>query len=529
MKLFNAPKRAAEASPAQMMAVGAYSGSVGGFDPIDGDRGYTKMGGGQRAIPDHTIEKARAASVAAYRINPMARAVIDTMTAFCVGDSGLTLQISSESVREVAEEFWNDAENQLFNQEMFLRDALIMGEQCFELMEGPESGVIRINPIDTTNIIAISLRDGNVLWPDKVHYQYGVNNVITKTLVRTNEDTKGLREGEAMFFAPWKTLLQDTRSTPFLMPILDQLDNYDQVITNLIDRTTLARYLVWDVSIKGQPRDVKDYVESRGTAMPKSGAIEFHNDQVEWKPMTCPTGAEEDSIANRAILTQIAGGSGISKPWLGEPEDANRATSLSMAEPVRRRVEGVQKVWMRFMTELVRYAIDRAVANGRIPATVTASDPRTGEEYEVPASRAVLVTGPEIAAADAQINAEIMLNLAKSMESMVMTGVISHAGAKMVARKAWEDYMGVPFTPDLDDPEAEKEQLAEYIADKLQQVIRQDHQENNPADVVRGKTTKPAGANSNGSTSSSGRSMRQAGKTRRPADSNYSGDRNPRK
>ncbi len=524
MKLFNAPKRAVEASPSQMMAVGAYSGSVGNVDPIDGDRGYARMGGTAREVPGWTREKARAASVAAYRINPMARAVIDTMTAFCVGDSGLTLQITSESVREVAEEFWNDPENQFYNQDLFLRDALIMGEQCFELMEGPESGCIRINPIDVTNILAISLREGNVLWPDKVHYQYGPNNVVTKTLVRTNEDTKGLREGQAMFFAPWKTLLQDTRSTPFLMPILDQLDNYDSVISNLIDRTTLARYLVWDVSIDGTDRDVREYVENRGMSMPKSGAIEFHNKKVDWKPMTIQTGAEEDSIANRAILTQIAGGSGISKPWLGEPEDANRATSLSMAEPVRRRVEGVQKVWMRFMTELVRFAIDRAVAKGRIPTTVTASDPRTGIEYEVPAARAVFISGPEIAAADAQINAEILLNMAKSLEAMVATGVLSHAGAQMAARKAWEDYMGVPYTPDLEDPEAEKEQLAEYIAAKLSQEIRQDHQENDPADVVRGKT-KPG----NPANTKTGSSMRQAGKTRRPADSNYSGDRNPRK
>lgn len=520
-KLFT-PRRAVEASPNQMMAVGAYAGGVGGIDPIDGDRGYARMGGTQREVPGWTREKARAASIAAYRINPMARAVIDTMTAFCVGDSGLSLQISSDAVREVAEEFWNDPENQLYNQELFLRDALIMGEQCFEFMEGEESGCIRINPIDTTNIIAISLRQGNVLWPDKVHYQYGPNNVISKTLVRTNEDTKGLREGDAIFFAPWKTLLQDTRSTPFLMPILDQLDNYDQVITNLIDRTTLARYLVWDVSVDGTERDVREYVENRGTAMPKSGAIEFHNKKVEWKPMTVQTGAEEDSIANRTILTQIAGGSGISKPWLGEPEDANRATSLSMAEPVRRRVEGIQKVWMRFMTEIVRYAIDRAVAKNRIAATVTATNPRTGEEYEVPAALAVSIVGPEIAAADAQINAEILLNLAKGLESMVSTGVISHAASQVIARKAWEDYMGTPYTADLNDTEGEQKQLADYIADKLQQEIRADHQENPPADVVRG-TTK------NGSKPAGGISKRQAGKTTRPSDSNYSGERTPRR
>jgi hypothetical protein len=436
------------------------------------------------------------------------------MAAFCVGSTGVSLQINSEEVREVAEEFWTDDENQLVNQELFLRDLMIMGEQCFELMQGDNSGVVRINPIDVTNIIGITLRDGNVLWPDKVVYQYSMDKVEVRDIVRSNEETNNLREGEAMFFAPWKTLLQDTRSTPFLMPILDQLDNYDQVMQNLVDRTTLMRYLVWDVSVKGQPRDVQEYVENRGTSVPKPGAIEFHNDSVEWKPMTAQTGAQEDSVANRSILTQIAGGSGISKPWLGDPEDANRATSLSMAEPVRRRVEGVQKVWTRYMTELVRFAVDRAVAAKRIPETVKASDQRTGTEFDVAASKAVSVIGPEIAAADAQINAEVMLNLGKSLESMVAIGALSRAGAQIAAKKAWEDYVGIPYTAELNDPEGEVDELANYVADKMMQ---------------KGMMGQPGQQqpNGNGNGNGNGRvntNMRRAGKSVKPSDSNYTKD-----
>ena len=523
--LFSPTRRVIEATPQQLMTVGAYHGGVGGVDPIDGDRGYARVGHSQREVPSWTAERARSYSVAAYRINPLAKAIIDTMTAFCTGSTGVTLQVSSDDVREVAEEFWDDDENGLFNQELFLRDLMIMGEQCFELMQGETSGVVRINPIDVSNIIGISLRDGNVLWADKVIYQYSLDKVEIRTIVRSNEETGNLREGEAMFFAPWKTTLQDTRSTPFLMPILDQLDNYDQVMANLVDRTTLARYLVWDVSVDGTPRDVEEYVKNRGRSMPESGGIEFHNKNIEWKPMTVSTGAQEDSIANRSIMTQIAGGSGISKPWLGEPGDANRATSLSMAEPVRRRVEGVQKMWTRNMTELVRFAVDRAVAAKRIPDTVKASDQRTGYEYEVPASKAVQVVGPEIAAADAQINAEVMLNLAKSLESMVMVGALSHAGAQVAAKKAWEDYVGVPYTADLNDPDAEKEELANYIADKLQAQMVQTQFGQTPKNPLGGDDpTAPTSRKTTPGGSGNTRNMRRAGKSVKPGDSTYSKD-----
>jgi hypothetical protein len=90
--------------------------------------------------------------------------------------------------------------------------------------------------------------------------------------------------------------------------------------------------------------------------VPPSGSVEVHNDAVTWKPQTVSTGAMEDTAANRSVLTNIASGTGLAKTWLAEPEDANRATSLTMAEPVRRRVGSVQKSWLAQQTELVRFA-----------------------------------------------------------------------------------------------------------------------------------------------------------------------------
>lgn len=457
--------RLVEATADQVVATGG-GYAYGARDPIDGDVGYRRAGSAGREVPHWTRERARTYSVTAYRANPMATAIIDTYTSFCVGDSGVSWQATNEQVAEVVREFWTDPMVRLGEiQEIRLRSQLLMGEKLQELMTGPTSGVVRICPVDPECIQDISCRHGNPMWPEQVLLPGRDNEGIVWDLVQVNDET-GLREGKAMYWAPWRTLDTDVRGMPFLTSVLDDLDSYGTVLSNLIDRTALARYMVWDVTVKGGQPEVEAFVNARGgTHIPPSGSIEVHNDAVTWEPKTVSTGAAEDTMANKSVLTNIASGTGLARTWLADPEDANRATSQSMAEPVRRRVGGVQKVWLAQETELVRYVVDRAVAAKRLPKTVEAKDPRTGETMQIPASQAVMVTGPEIAAADSQIAAQVLLNLSTGLEKLVQIGALSEEAASLAARKGWEDYMGVPYTAELDSPEANPDDVATAVED----------------------------------------------------------------
>lgn len=463
-------ERAAEAvTPEQLVATGALGGSWG-VDPIDGDRGYRPAGSiGGREIPWWTAEKARVYAVNAYRANPMAKAIVDTFTSFCVGDSGVSYTVTNPDVRQVVDAFWTDPKNQLADrQELLLRSHLLRGETLLEMLVGPMSGVVRMSPIETGRIDDVQLRGGNAWWPIGVTLDLmaGGDGGRQLSIVEVNDFT-GLREGQSMFWTSFKALDTDVRGFSFLGPILDQLDSYDTVLSNLIDRTALARYLVWDVTMKGASQgEIDSYIENRGGLhVPPSGSIEIHNDSVEWDAKSVSTGAEEDSVASRSVLTQIAAGAGLAKTWLAEPDDANRATSMTMAEPVRRRIGGVQNLWIGYMAELTRFQVDRAVAAKRLPPTVEATDPRTAQTYQIPAAQAVTVTGPEIAAADAQLTASVLLNLSTALENMVMSGVLSPEAGKVAARKAWESYMGIPYTAELDSPEANPDDLATAVDD----------------------------------------------------------------
>lgn len=475
MRHWFAPRRVVEATPEQVVATGAWAGAYG-TDPIDGDRGYRRAGVARREVPEWTREKAVAYSVAAYRSNPMAKAIVDTYTAFCVGDSGVTWEATNPKVAQVVQEFWDDPRNNIGKiQPLELRTQLLAGEKLMEMMVGGQSGVVRFCPYDPQNIKEVKLLKGNANWPKDVVVADpdAEDGERTFAVVAVNDET-GLREGKVMFWRPFRTLDTDVRSMPFLMPVIDWLANYDTVLSNLMDRTALARYLVWDVTVTGNQKNIDDYVTWRGGLhVPPSGSVEVHNESVVWKPQTVSTGADEDSTTAKAALTMVAGGTGLAKTWLADPEDANRATSLTMAEPVRRRVGGVQSIWLDYQTERVRFVVDRAVAARRVPATVEATDPRTGETMEVPASQCVTVHGPEIAASDAQLNATILMNLSTALTGLVEAQILSPEAARVAARKAWEGYVGVPYRAELDSPEANPDDLATAIDDAATEYQRQ--------------------------------------------------------
>lgn len=443
--LFPARQREATAQAVATSGAGQWS--------ADSDTsGFRGLGGaGPRAVPDWTLERARAFSVAGYRTNPMVKAIVDTYTSFCVGDSGLTVHSPSPNVRDVVETFRSDRRNRDVGGELWLRDHLLMGETVIEPMVGAMSGRVRLSVIDPARIDHVELLAGNPLWPGSLHFT-SVGGPLQRSIIDV-DDISGRRAGEVEFWASFQALLTDTRGYPFLGPILDWLDAYDQVVWNLIDRTALARHMVFDVTIKGGQADIDEFIRSRGgTRAPKSGSVEVHNDSVEWEPKAVDVGSFEDTNTAKTILTNVAGGAGLAKTWLADAEDANRATSLTMAEPVRRRVGGVQNAWLAYQSELTRYVVDQAVLAGKLDAEIECP----GFAEKVNPSDTVSITGPEIAAADAQVTAAVLAELSKGLTAMVSAGLMTDQAATFAAKKAWEDYAGVPYLPELDQPDGSR-------------------------------------------------------------------------
>src|SRR5213079_762549 len=136
------------------------------------------------------------------------------------------------------------------------------------------------SPFDPSWIVKVNLLNGNPLWPSQVLLGQNMTEGADErplSVVMVQDDT-GLRDGECIFWTPWKALVTDRRGMPFLSAIVDQLDAYDTIVSNLVDRTALARFLVFDVTVEGGQPEIDSFVAARGGQhVPQSGSIEVHN------------------------------------------------------------------------------------------------------------------------------------------------------------------------------------------------------------------------------------------------------------
>ena len=112
-----------------------------------------------------------------------------------------------------------------------------------------------------------------------------------------------------------------------------------------------------------------------GRHAPAPGRSRSTTRSVTWKPQSAPSGVAEDATTAGSVLTVVAGGAGLAKTWLADPGTPTRPPAS--AWPNRSAgVGAVQNLWIARQTEMVRFAVDQAVAAGPAPRPPSPSTPK---------------------------------------------------------------------------------------------------------------------------------------------------------
>ena len=96
-----------------------------------------------------------------------------------------------------------------------------------------------------------------------------------------------------------------------------------------------------------------------------------------------------------------------------------------------------------------------------------APDPASASAFEscpkivTPAST-VSVTGPQVAVSEAKVAAEVLKNLADSFAQMPPE-IMSNEAKRVALQHAHEQFVGVPFRPELAASDANSDDLAQHI------------------------------------------------------------------
>ncbi len=413
----------------------------------DDEHLYRGLGTAPRDLLGTTLTRAMNLSVALYRGNPIANRLIKIITSFLAGD-GFSIEAKNPEVGAVLDEFWLSERNQMQRRhKWYARDWLLFGEGVHPV-KADEAGNTTLGFIDPTTVVKVSREATNNMILTHVHVNKGLTTAETVPLeiVKTNDDLlepgAGLLAGEVFFF-PFERIAAATRGMPFLMPSLDWLDAYDQILWEHTERIKAIRAFFWDVEVQGGKRELIEAKEQWGLAPPKSGSVRYRTSAMKVKAESPNLGAAEDVKSMTYILRHIATGGSVAPHWLGEPEDANRSTAEAMDVPVLRGLTDVQNDWKLNVTDMCRFAVDAKVTVGMLPRVLPEikRDGTAGELF--PARELFEIVVPEIAGKKVSEAATSLAAVASAMVQLDMVGALGPELAQLVVRHMMPQ-LGIP-------------------------------------------------------------------------------------
>jgi len=432
--------------------------SVSDMPLVDSDdASYRRLGAAPRDLQGTTLIKAMNLSVALYRANPLANRIISIYRSFMSG-VGFDITATNPEVDAVVSDFWKGPRNRLDrNHSNYTRDHLLMGETHLPIAED-QTGNLTVGYIDPVTVEKI-LRDptNNMLLTD-IEVRAGLTaETETLRIVGMNTDPTepdaGLWKGQVCTWL-FDRIAAGTRGTPFLLPVLDWLDAYDQVLWELLERQKALRSHFWAVTVQGGENEVAAAQALFGTTAPRTGSVRYQTDAMKIDAVSPTLGTSDDVPAAQYQHRHIASGVGLAPHWLGDPNDTNRSTAESMDVPVLRSLADTQDEWARNTVELAQVAVDAKVRARMLPPilpVVENGQPVRGSEK--PAREHVKVVAPEIEDRKVVDAAAALASTASAFISLDMLGTIRRDTMVKVVRQMLPA-LGIP-ADELPAPDAD--------------------------------------------------------------------------
>ncbi len=275
------------------------------------------------------------------------------------------------------------------------------------------------------------------------------------------------------------------RGRPDGLALIDWLDRYDQMFFDILEWAALIKDIVWDLLITGgDDKEIAAHVSNFVKSI-QSGKVFGHNEKVVTTPQNPDLKGADWAGLSDTVLNLIGGGSRYPVYMLGSGGDANLATATAQGGPTYKGFKTRQGIVKRFIIRILQYAVDCAVAAGKLPEYVTVCDekhrPRVDENdmpIVVKAREAFSVVMPEIAPRDTAAAATAFSTLVTAVIAVVTAKLMSkRVGVEIIARGA--DLLGIEIDVSEMLAELEAEPSREPLAAELEQAQQQDVIEQN--------------------------------------------------
>lgn len=355
----------------------------------------TGMSSNYRDRYDYDRTKIQAECLRAWRINPIARRIVNLISQFVVGD-GVSMECDHRATQKFIDQWFNHPLNRIPSHLKAWKDEGTRSGNLFFLFSVDKvTGMSYVRPVPADLIQEIQTAENDVM-----QETYYVRTAINESPWPAY-DPNAEQDQFMVHFAD-NVPVGTSWGEPDMAPMLPWIGRFS---TWLEDRARLNHFrnsIMYILRLKGTvEKGEKDRRAAELNANPpKPGSVLVTDEGEDWGILTPQLDAFDASLDGLALKRMIAAGIGFPLHWLAEPEGSTRTTAEAAGTPAFKALTDLQNAFGDMLVSLTKIAVQvrkrydhRVKTDVEIKARVADITERDNANLALAASRIMPVVG----------------------------------------------------------------------------------------------------------------------------------------
>ncbi len=325
--------------------------------------GATSWNSNERDRYDYDREAMLEQALEAWRVNPLARRMVELTTQYVVG-AGLRVRSDHKETHSFIDTWWNHRLNQLPMRVYEWCDELTRSGEIFLIVSTDASGMSYVRAVPAIDIESIETAENDV--QQELAYVQKVpapgEEPVTWPAYNPDADRRG-EDGSfpaVMLHYAINRPVGASRGESDLAPTLRWLSRYTSWLE---DRARLNRYRnSFMFVVKGRWADEAERLARQAqlaTTPPSPGSFLVVDETETWEVINPQLESQDAGEDGLALKKMIAAGAGLPLHFLAEPESSTKSTAESAGGPTYRHFEQRQEFFCWLVQDLTRVAVRR--------------------------------------------------------------------------------------------------------------------------------------------------------------------------
>jgi hypothetical protein len=295
----------------------------------------------------------------AWRVNPLARRIVELTSQYVVG-GGIGLECDHAETLRLLRDFWQHRLNRMDHRVFELCDELTRSGELFVLLSTDASGMSYVRGVPALAVREVETAANDLEQPRRFVGRDGEESWAAYD--------PALDDGQrpVMLHYAINRPVGALRGESDLAPLLRWLGRY---AAWLEDRARLNRFrfaFVYAVTMRGASEADRRRRQAELTAAPPApGSVLVKDESEDWEVLSPKLEAAQAGEDGLALKKMISAGAGVPLHFLAEPESSTRTTAESAGGPTFRHYEQRQEYFLWLLGDLLRVVVERAARAGR--------------------------------------------------------------------------------------------------------------------------------------------------------------------